>query len=234
MIVGTSKGGLASAAAIVVPMLSLVMNPVQAAATLLPVFIATDWVAVWLYRREFSAPHLAVFVPGLLCGTVVATLIVPWMPEAALLLFTGAIGLWHCLRSRVGETAPAGRRQLRYGFPWGMVSGIASFITHSGMPPAQAWLLPQRLPKLEFAGTIAIAFAIGNLAKIPGYHVLGQYADLDGFDAATLIAAGIVGTVIGRWAVQRVSDATYRRVIETLLLALSIFLVGKGIGLVVA
>ena len=48
LIVGSSKGGLASAAAIAVPLLALFMNPVKAAAMLLPVYIVTDWVGVWL------------------------------------------------------------------------------------------------------------------------------------------------------------------------------------------
>jgi hypothetical protein len=46
LIVGMSKGGLASAAGIAVPMLALFMNPVKAAATLLPVYIVTDWIGV--------------------------------------------------------------------------------------------------------------------------------------------------------------------------------------------
>ena len=62
LIVGLSKGGLASMAAIAVPMLALFMNPVQAAATLLPVYIVTDWVGVWLYRKHYSKRNVCLRV----------------------------------------------------------------------------------------------------------------------------------------------------------------------------
>lgn len=233
--VGLSKGGLASAAALAVPMLALVMNPIQAAALLLPVLLVTDWVAVWLYRRTWSGRNLAILIPAMLLGIGLATLITPWTPESVLLLVTGLIGLWYCARSWVGRVAaqPAAAR-IGPGLFWGMLTGITSFITHSGAPPSQAYLLPQRLPRLEFAGTIAIAFAVANLAKVPGYWALGQFAALDAPLTATLIAAGIAGTVAGRWIVGRLQDRTYVRVIEGLLLALSLLLIGRGAALLLA
>ena len=224
-----SKGGLASAAALAVPLLALFMSPLQAAAILLPVFLITDWVAVWLYRRTFSGRNLAILVPAILAGVGLATVIAPHTPESVLLLATGAIGLWYCARSRLGggAVAPAEAR-IGPGLFWGTVAGVASFITHSGAPPAQAYLLPQRLPRLHFAGTVAIAFAVGNLAKVPGYWALGQFEALDGPLTAALVASGVAGTVLGRWIVGRLRDAAYVRLIEALLLALSLILIWRG------
>ena len=224
-----SKGGLASVGALAVPMLALVMNPVQAAALLLPVLLVTDWVAVWLYRRTYSARNIAILVPSITVGIVIATLITPYTPESALLIVTGLIGLWYCLRSWFGPVAavPAEAR-IGPGLFWGTLTGVTSFITHSGSPPSQAYLLPQRLSRFEFAGTIAIAFAIGNLAKVPGYWALGQFEALDWSLTGALIASGIVGTVAGRWIVGRLHDRTYVLLIEGLLLALSLLLIGKG------
>lgn len=224
-----SKGGLASAAALAVPMLALFMNPIQAAAILLPVFLATDWVAVWLYRRNYSGRNLAILIPAMLLGILLATVITPWTPESGLLLVTGFIGLWYVARSWLGRattaTVPA---RVGPGLFWGVLTGVTSFITHSGSPPSQAYLLPQRLPRLEFAGTIAIAFAVGNLAKVPGYWALGAFEALDLALTATLIGAGVIGTVAGRWIVGRLHDATYARVIEGLLLALSLLLIWRA------
>ncbi|WP_339107875.1 sulfite exporter TauE/SafE family protein [Thioclava sp. GXIMD4216] len=230
LIVGMSKGGLASAAAIAVPLLALFMNPVTAAATLLPVYIVTDWIGVWLFRKEFSGRNLLIFTPALLFGVGVATFITPYTPEPVLLLFTGGIGLWFCLRAWCGRggtkvTQPA----LLPGLFWGTLTGIASFITHSGSPPAQAYLLPQRLPKLKFAGTIAISFAIGNLAKLPAYFAIGQLDGLNWGLIAALAATGILGTFIGRWLTVKLSDTHYVRVIQGMLFLLSVILLAKGI-----
>ncbi len=227
-VVGLSKGGLASAAALAVPALALVMNPVEAAAILLPVFLVTDWAAVWLYRQDYSGRNLAILIPAMVLGTALATLITPIVPEAGLLLVTGLIGLWYCGRSWLaGGQEEATEARVVPGLFWGILTGIASFITHSGSPPAQAYLMPQRLPKLRFAGTIAIAFAAGNLAKLPGYWALGALEGLDWRLTAILAAAGIVGAAIGRWITGRLPEATYIRVIEALLLCLSVLLIGK-------
>ena len=230
-----SKGGLASAAALAVPMLALFMNPIQAAAILLPVFLVTDWVAVWLYRRTYSGRNLAILIPAMLLGIALATVITPWTSESALLFVTGLIGLWYCGRSWFGRVAarPTEAR-IGPGLFWGTLTGVTSFITHSGAPPSQAYLLPQRLPKLAFAGTIAIAFAAGNLAKVPGYWALGQFDALDLRLTATLVVAGVVGTVAGRWIVGRLHDATYVRVIESLLLMLSLLLLWRAARLALA
>ena len=57
-VVGLSKGGLPAVAMLSVPLLSLIMSPLVAAILLLPIYILSDAVSVWLYRREFSAPNI--------------------------------------------------------------------------------------------------------------------------------------------------------------------------------
>lgn len=229
-IVGLAKGGLSSVGSLAVPLLALVMNPVQAAAILLPVYIATDWIAVWVYRRDYSGRNLAIFIPGILIGLLVATLIMPFTPESALLVGTGLIGLWYCLRNWLSpvppEKVPA---RVGPGLFWGTLTGITSFITHSGAAPAQAYLLPQRLPRLQFAGTIAISFSVCNLLKLPGYYAIGQLEVLDWKLTFGLIAVGWVGTLAGRRIVGALSEQDYLRIIEILLFVLSVFLIGKGI-----
>ncbi|WP_172327157.1 sulfite exporter TauE/SafE family protein [Mangrovicoccus sp. HB161399] len=234
LIVGASKGGLASAAAIAVPMLALFMNPVKAAATLLPVYIVTDWIGVWLYRKDFSKPNVLILTPAILLGVAIATVITPYTPESALLIFTGCIGIWHIARSwlkRAEEDAVPPR--VLPGVFWGTLTGIASFITHSGAPPSQAYLLPQRLPKLTFAGTIAIAFAIGNLVKLPAYAAIGQLDGLHWGLIAALAVAGVAGTYAGRWLTHQLPEQVYMKTIQAMLGVLSAVLLARG-GLMLA
>ena len=53
-LIGLSKGGLPGVGMLAVPVLSLFMSPINAAVLLLPIYILSDTVAVWLYRRQFS------------------------------------------------------------------------------------------------------------------------------------------------------------------------------------
>lgn len=228
LIIGISKGGISSAAALAVPMLALFMNPVQAAALMLPILIVTDAVAVWLYRRDYSGRNVAILLPAILLGIAIATLIVPFVSEPLLLAFTGVVGLWAVWRAWFGGTPEAAPATIAPGLFWGTIGGITTFITHSGAPPIQAYLLPQKLTRLVFAGTMAIAFAVGNVAKIPSYASLGLFEGIDWTLLAILTAVGILGTVIGRWLIKKLSDSAFTRVIEVLLLVLSIMLLSKA------
>ena len=233
-VVGLGKGGISSAAALAVPFLAIVMNPVAAAALLLPIFIVTDVVAVWVYRRDYSSRNIVILVPSILGGIVLAAILVSYLPEAALLLFTGFVGIWAATRSwlRRRREAAAKKADLAPGIFWGIITGVTTFVTHSGAPPTQAYLLPQRLPRLIFAGTMAITFAIGNLAKLPGYYSLGYFDGLDWPLIFGLTAVGIAGTAVGRWLIQRLSDTAFTRLIEITLALLSLVLFWKAATLI--
>lgn len=228
--IGLSKGGLASVGTLAVPMLAIFMNPLEAAALMLPILIVTDWFAVWLYRRDYSCANLAILLPSIFLGIAIATLIIPFTPESLLFAVTGSVGLWYCLRRWFGnsELAPPRPAEVVPGIFWGILTGITTFITHSGGPPTQAFLLPQQLPRLVFAGTIAIVFAVSNLAKLPGYHALGLFEDIPWTLVLALTAIGLAGTYLGRQIVQRLNDQTYVRVIEVLLFTLSIVMFWKA------
>jgi uncharacterized membrane protein YfcA len=235
LMVGSAKGGLSTMGSLAVPLVALTMNPIAAAATLLPVYIVTDWVSIAIYRRHYSRRNLLIFVPSMLLGVALATLMVTLAPEALLLILTGLIGLWYCLRSWLRRTPPP-RTEARVGpgIAWGTLAGVASYLTHSAGPPTQAYLLPQQLPKLQYAGTLAYMFAIVNLSKLPGYALAGSFDGLDWTLIPWLIGMGILGTAIGRWLTGILPQAIYVRVIEGFLLVLSVILLTKGTALLLA
>ncbi|MEO1537400.1 MAG: sulfite exporter TauE/SafE family protein [Pseudomonadota bacterium] len=229
VIIGVAKGGLASAASLAVPFLAIFMNPVQAAALVLPVLIVTDLAALWLYRKDFSKRNVLILLPAMFAGIAIAMVIVPFTPEPVLLAFTGLVGFWAVWRRWFGpKDAERKEAEVGTGLFWGLIAGVTTFITHSGAPPTQAYLLPQNLPRLIFAGTMAITFALANFAKIPTYYALGYFEGLDWTVISGLAAVGIAGTFLGRWMVKTMSDAIYMRVIEILLLALSLILLVKA------
>ncbi len=227
--IGIAKGGLASAGSLAVPFLAIFMNPLQAAALVLPVLLVADVAALWLYRNDYSLRNVAILVPAMLAGIFLATVIVPYVSEPLLLAFTGFVGLWAVFRRwfQKNTVTPQPARLLP-GLIWGSIAGVTTFITHSGAPPTQAFLLPQNLSRFVFTGTMAVTFALANFAKIPSYHALGYFDGLDWPLIAGLAIVGLIGTVIGRWLVTNMSDRFYSRVIEILLLLLSGILLTKS------
>ncbi|OXT00650.1 hypothetical protein B7H23_11165 [Notoacmeibacter marinus] len=230
-IVGLSKGGIAAAATLAVPLVAFFMDPLSAAALLLPIFIVSDAVGVWLYRREWDGWNLKVLIPAGLIGVLVGTLVEPFVPVATFTLATGLIGLGYCMRAWLARSATAHTPRppsLPRGVFWGILTGLTSFVSHSGAPPYQAFVLPQKLPKMVFAGTTTITFAAINLSKLPAYLSLGLMDADDTGLVAMLCIVAIAGTYAGRRLSQWLSERSYVLVIQVLLFVLSVQLSWTG------
>lgn len=235
LVVGAAKGGLVSAGTLAVPALSLITDPLAAAATLLPVFIVSDVAGVWLYRRAFSLRNVLTLAGAGLVGVALTAVLLPYVPVAWLTLLTGMIGLLHLLqvnlRRLFAGLAATRKFQLLPGLFWGLLIGITSFVSHSGTPPFQRFMLPQRLPKPVYAGTSTLVFAAINLGKWPAYLAAGLTHGHPWLQVALLCTTGVLGTLIGRWLALRLSDRVYLTAIEVLLLAISLQLVWQSLGM---
>jgi len=232
LIIGASKGGLASAGALAVPLLSLWMDPLVAAGLLLPIFIVSDVVGVWLYRREFSAQNVLLLIPAGLAGVILASLLAPFLSPTYATLATGLIGLFYCaqeLRKKLlGQIAVVPFQPVK-GVIWGTLTGITSFISHNGAPPFQSFVLPQKLPKMQYAGTNTLVFAAINLFKLPGYAAAGILTDFHGPTLIAMVVVASAGAILGRRLAQWLPDDIYLIVIQTLLFVISTYLVGKAL-----
>ncbi len=227
--VGMSKGGLTSAASLAVPMLALWYDPLTAAAFLLPVYIASDVAAVWLYRRDFSAPNVKLLIACGLLGVALATVTTPFLNVAALTVATGIIGLSYCLRTWLTQGAKEAKLpSLKAGMFWGVLTGVTSFVSHNGGPPYQTYVLPQKLPKLIYAGTTTMVFTAINLSKIPAYWSLGLFQSVKITTTAVLCVLAIGGAFAGRKIAEVLPEQVYSRLIEVLLFLLSLQLLWQG------
>jgi len=95
--VGLSKGGLPSTGVLAVPILSLVISPIKAATLLLPIYVISDMVGVWLYRKNFSSWNLKVLIPAGVFGVFVGWLTASITSEKMVTLLIGLIGVMFCL-----------------------------------------------------------------------------------------------------------------------------------------
>lgn len=92
-------------------------------------------------------------------------------------------------------------------------------------PPFQVYVLPQRLPKIEFAGTATLFFAVINAAKILPYQMLQPYSYDDLMRAANLIPFALIGTVLGAYITKKIADAWFYRLVQVGLFAVSLKLI---------
>jgi uncharacterized membrane protein YfcA len=227
VLVGLSKGGLPATGTLAVPILSLVMSPIKAATLLLPIFVISDAVGVWLYRKDFSPWNLKVLIPAGMLGVFVGWLTASMISEQMVTLLIGVIGVAFCLNTWLrkkpeGLPTPA---SLLPGLFWGSLSGFTSFISHAGAPPYQVYVLPQQLSKTVFAGTATLVFAAINLAKVLPYQNLRPYQMADLMDAVVLIPFAIGGTFLGAVLTKKIPDVLFFRLVQIGLFAISLKLI---------
>jgi uncharacterized membrane protein YfcA len=137
------------------------------------------------------------------------------------------IGLAFCLNAwrKRHHPPPPRPADIPRGLFWGAITGFTSFVSHSGGPPYQVYVLPQQLSKLVFAGTTTITFAAINLVKLLPYWQLGQLRLENLRFSLQLMPVAIAGTFAGVWLVRIIPERTYFVLVYSALFALSIKLV---------
>ena len=227
LLVGLSKGGLPTVGMLSVPILSLFMSPVKAVVMLLPIYIISDMVGLWLYRKNFSAINLKILVPAGVGGVLVGWLTASLVSDTAVKMMIGLMGVGFVLNAwRKRHTAQTPRpASWKKGLLWGSVSGFSSFISHAGGPPFQVYLLPQKLPKAVFAGTSTLFFAVINLAKLGPYHQLQPYGTTELTGASVLFQVALVGKLVGAYLTRKIADDWFFKWVQLGLLAISIKLI---------
>lgn len=232
ILTGLSKGGfLATVGGLAVPLMSLVISPVQAAGIMLPILIAMDCVGVVAYRHEWSRDNLRILVPAATAGIVIGWLLAARITDGQVRLIVGMIGLvftinyWLDLESR-GVTPGPDRAK---GTVWGALSGFTSFVSHTGGPPLAVYLLPQRLPNAVFAGTAVMFFTVVNLIKVPPYVALGQFNAANLKTALVLLPLAPLSMWVAIKLVRRVPLEPFYRIAYLGLFLISLKLVWDGL-----
>jgi uncharacterized protein len=219
VLLGLSKGGFAGLGTLAVPIMALAISPVKAAAIMLPLLLVGDWVSVWAFRRDYSARNLAILIPASVIGVGVGWLLAARVSEDVVRLAVGLISIlfvvYMILRDRLGA-ATVEKPGVPSGVLWGAVAGFTSFISHSGAPPFQVYVMPQKLEPRVFAGTSTIVFAAINLIKVPPYFFLGQFSRANLTTSVGLIPVAIVSALGGVWLVRRVSTERFYAIILVL------------------
>ncbi|GGA58272.1 sulfite exporter TauE/SafE family protein [Pelagibacterium lentulum] len=232
ILVGLSKSGLVvSLGAVGVPLLTLVMPARDAAGMMLPILLVLDAIALFVYRREFDWKILWILLPGAIAGTGIAWALSAVVDEAAVRLAIGLITVlfvldaWFPLRKKLENLPPS----KPWGSFWGAIAGFTSFVSHTGGPPIQIYLLPLKLRPALFAGTNAVFFAVVNTLKLIPYFTLGQLSVSNMQAALYLLPLAVAGMIAGVFMVRRIDTGLFYTIAYWLLLALGAKLVYDGI-----
>ncbi|AZL58601.1 sulfite exporter TauE/SafE family protein [Tabrizicola piscis] len=231
VLVGMGKGGVPVVAMLSVPIMALVMSPVMAAGLLLPVYVVSDIFGIYAYRHAFDRRVLAIVLPGSFLGIGVGWATASIVPEAAVTLLVGLIGLAFALTLLIRRPVAAERKRAEVapGLFWGAVAGFTSFVSHAGAPPYQVYTLPLGMSKAVFAGTSTIAFAVINVVKLVPYYALGQVNMASLKVAAVMAVPAAIAVFVGLRLVKWMPERLFFRLVTWALLLISVKLVWDGL-----
>ncbi|BCJ89870.1 UPF0721 transmembrane protein [Terrihabitans soli] len=232
ILMGLAKGGFAGIGMLGVPMLALVVSPVQGAAITLPILMVQDAISIAAYWKKWDTRNILILMPGAIIGIIIGYLLAAKVSDGPFYLALGFISVVFGLRSLFAANLTPKKAGIPAGLFWGVAAGFTSMIANAGAPPFQLYVLPQRLARDIFVGTSIAFFAIVNWIKLPGFWALGQFTEQNMLTTAVLIPLAVVSTWAGVWLVRRTSNDRFYKIIYGLMVLVGLKLMHSGIELI--
>jgi len=228
---GVSKTGIPGLfGGMAVPLLSLVIPPLQAAAVMLPVLCFIDLFGLRVFWGVYDRRNMPILFTGLFVGLAIGTLVFGLVPQDWLRLAIGGIAILFALNNLVGwaRHRPAARTSWPRGVFWSSVSGLTSFLAHAGAAPIMAYLLPLRLERRIYVGTMVWFFFASNYAKIVPYAFLGQWDMSNIVTALVLLPLVPLGVKLGVLIQGKLNERLFYQISYWALLTIGLKLVYDG------
>ncbi|HEX8466758.1 MAG TPA: sulfite exporter TauE/SafE family protein [Allosphingosinicella sp.] len=236
LLIGLAKGGFSGLGALGTPLMALgVDDPVRAAAILLPILVAQDFVGVAAFRKSWDGSVLKAMLPGAVVGIGLGWLLAARISSDSVMAVLGAIsiffGAYRLVAERGRRIAASSSSPGWVGSLFGVATGFTSQIAHAGGPPFQMWVMPKRLDRDVFIGTSAIFFAIVNWIKVPAYLALGQFTKENAIATAVLLPVAVLASLAGVKLVRKVATERFYAIVYVLMIVAGAKLLLDGLGL---
>ncbi|MDA9279843.1 sulfite exporter TauE/SafE family protein [Oceanospirillaceae bacterium] len=233
LIFGIAKGGFGNAIGVVaVPLMALAVSPLQAAAILLPILCVMDVFAIRKFWRQWDVTNIVIMLPAGCVGVLVGSLTFSYLNEGHVRLLIGLLALIFALNFWLKSPGSI-QKEPDYikGSFWSVIGGFTSFGIHSGGPPVNIYLLPQKLHPKVFMGTCAMFFWITNYVKLIPYFILGQLDSQNLQTSLVLLPLAPIGVGFGYYLHTRVSTQKFYNIFNFFLIITGCKLTYDGIML---
>ena len=218
LVFGLSKGGFPGPIAMVaVPVMSIVMSPIQAAAILLPILLIMDFIAIYIYWNKWKKELLKIILPASIIGIVIGSLTFQYTSENKIRIIVGTISILFVLISLLQKKNFLLKPTNSKGYFWSSIAGYTSFLIHAGGPPINFYLLPLRMKKITYLGTITLSFLIINLVKLIPYYKLNLLETSNLKISAFFLPLAIISVFIGFLLQKKIPEKLFYNIIYILL-----------------
>ena len=228
--IGISKSGLPGISLLHVVLFAQLFPGIQSTGVVLPMLVAGDLGAVWLFRRHASWPHVGRTLPPAIAGILVGWWIMGRLPSDRFAPLIGSIvlvlsglqalrdwrpGLWQS-----APHAPA------FAWAMGFLAGVTTMLANAAGPVMGLYLLAVALPKDAFVGTSAWFFLLVNLIKVPFSAQLGLITPRTLVFNALLVPIIFGGLFLGRAVVSRLPQKAFDVLVLAFAVVASLRLLG--------
>ena len=204
-------------AMLAVPVMSFVMSPLQAAGILLPLLIIMDFSAIYLYWKKWINRILKIIIPASIIGILFGTLTFEFTNEDQIRIMVGIISIIFVLVSFIQKNNYLLKPTRFKGYFWSSVAGYTSFLIHAGNPPINFYMLPLKLDKISFIGTMTLAFMVINLVKLVPYYYVGLLAPSNLMISLYLLPLAFISVLIGYFLQKRIPEKLFFNIVYVLL-----------------
>jgi len=222
ILAGISKGGFGSGIAfLATPILALVVDPGLALGVMLPLLMLVDAVTLRPYWRQWSLPDARLLILGGLPGVALGAALFRIANADHLRFLIGVIAVGFVVYQLI--TAPRAGPRAPRDLPWsigllaGLVTGLTSFISHAGGPPAAMYLLAKGMSKTSYQATTILVFWAVNIFKFVPYAFLGIFTTETVWANVLLAPFALIGAALGVYAHRLVPERVFFTVTYTIL-----------------
>ena len=221
-LIGLSKTGFAGIGVLFAVLFNYVMPAKLATGFVLPMLCFGDVVAVLVYRRHADWRALVRIFPCAAVGVAIGYFIMGRIDDqqarrliGGILLFMVVLHFWRRWRE-TAEAPGAAPTSPWFAVMAGMFAGFATLMANASGPVMTLYFLAMRLPKMEFLGTAAVFYLLLNLFKVPFMAHLGIINASSLLVNLEMLPVVLVGTLAGKWLVQRINQKAFETVLLTL------------------
>jgi len=215
LVTGFSKFSVGGMGLLILPIVMISFPGPEALGVIVPLYVATDLMAISLYRKHISWIVLARFIPlgaaGILLGgwllASINTQVFNYLLSLVILCIL-ALGIYL-------DNKPENIMQhpLAVYFT-GLLAGFISLIANAAGPIFSLFLMEQKLSKEAYISTRAWGFLIINLSKVPVLWSLGLL-NWEVTSASLYALPGmLLGALIGYWLLRRLQLTQFKWLIR--------------------
>ena len=175
--IGLSKAGFGGGLGMLTAPLCVVafgiagQSPQFAIGFLLPLLCAGDGFSLYHYWGKWRLDNLKYLLPGVLLGVLVGVQVMGRIEPSHFNLIIGILAVSFVVFQVVKEKVFKNETPFKPGYGTGLTAGIGAGITstfaHGAGPVVNIFMIPQKLPKVEFISTRVLIFTWINWIKMP-------------------------------------------------------------------